>query len=366
MKIAIGIVLSFAGLILVPVLAATRVLACCAIARSGIPVVNADQTVIILWDAATKTEHFIRQASFQSGADDFAFLVPTPSRPELDESGNAAFPYLQKLTEPETQKRKAQGGGIGCGCGTAGVPLAERFPAGAARVVEEKRVAGFDAVVLAADSADALVGWLNENGYEFSPAAEEWAKPYVEGGWMITALKVAKDKDIEKIDDKRVSAAALRLTFKTDRPLFPYREPDSGEAAKTLGVRHRLLRIYCIAEARYTGELTRKVAWTGEVAWADKLKAADREKVLELLNLPASSGPAEWWLTEFEDQWAYRVAPADVYFAHAADQTTVKRPPIIEYVSAGSPPDFTPCAFIAVLIAGPALRRAVRSRTRCC
>jgi hypothetical protein len=76
MKIAIGIGLSFAGLILLPMLTATRVSACCAVGRSGVPVVNADQTVIILWDAATKTEHFIRQASFQSDADDFAFLVP--------------------------------------------------------------------------------------------------------------------------------------------------------------------------------------------------------------------------------------------------------------------------------------------------
>ena len=36
---------------------------CCAVS-SGKPVVNADQSVIIIWDAATKTQHFIRRASF--------------------------------------------------------------------------------------------------------------------------------------------------------------------------------------------------------------------------------------------------------------------------------------------------------------
>ena len=79
---------------------------CCPAPPSGKPVVNADQTVILIWDADTKTEHFIRKASFQSEADDFGFLVPTPTQPELAESGNEAFPLLLKLTEPETKKER--------------------------------------------------------------------------------------------------------------------------------------------------------------------------------------------------------------------------------------------------------------------
>jgi len=340
---------------------ATRAPACCPVGRQGSPVVNADQTVIILWDAAKKTQHFIRQANFQSAAEDFAFLVPTPTAPELDESGNAAFPYLKKLTEPEVQKLARPHGGMGCGCG-----LPEEKAAGLARsavqVVEEKFVAGFHAVVLEADSADALVGWLNENGYEFSPEAEAWAKPYVEAGWMITALKVAKPE--ENKEDKSVAAAALRMSFETDRPLFPYREPDSGAPAKALGATHRLLRIYCIAEARYQGELTKEDPWSGHVAWANPLKESDRDQVLKLLNLPEGTGPADWWLTEFEDHWAYRVAPADVYFAAAADQSPVKRPPIIEYVSTSSPPDVTAFALAAVMVVWPASRVMRRGRKK--
>jgi hypothetical protein len=358
MPCRIGFVVSCAGLSLALVLAATHLPACCPIGRSGKPVVNADQTVIILWDAATKIQHFIRQASFQSDAADFGFLVPTPSRPELDESGNAAFPWLQTLTEPEIQRVPRPHGGGGCGCGekSAGINADRSLPkAVEVQVLEEKRVAGFDAVVLAADSADDLITWLKEHDYEFSPEAEAWAKPYVEAGWMITALKVAKDDEAK--ENKGVSAAALRLSFQTDRPLFPYREPDSGASAKALGATHRLLRIYCIAEAKYAGELTKEVPWSGNVAWADRIKAADRDKVLDLLKLPKETGPAEWWMTEFEDNWAYRVAPADVYFAKADDQSTVKRPPIIQYVSAGSSPDVMACAIVALIIAGPALRR---------
>src|SRR6266849_6327731 len=96
--------LTLTGAVLVLPLFVPLTPACCPAPPPGRQVVNADQTVILLWDAATKTQHFIRKASFQSEAEDFGFLVPTPSQPELEESGNQAFPFLQKLTEPERKK----------------------------------------------------------------------------------------------------------------------------------------------------------------------------------------------------------------------------------------------------------------------
>jgi hypothetical protein len=336
---------------------------CCAVYPSGKPVVNADQTVLIIWDAENKTEHFIRQASFKSDTDDFGFLVPTPSQPELSESGNEAFPVLRKLTEPEHKKmpRPSRGGGMACGCGD--VKFADMAVTGSIPpvvVLDEKRVAGFDAVVLEAQSADALVGWLKERGYNFSPEVQAWAKPYIDQGWKITALKVAPKE--KKDDDKTVAAGSLRISFKTDRPLFPYREPDSTKDAASLGARHRLLRIYFIGEARYQGELTKENPWTGTVAFSNKLTTEDRKKLLEHLKLPEKTGPADWWLTEFEDNWPYKVAPADVYFSRDTNQEPVKRPPIIDYVSSPWPSDVTVVAIGAALVLPSVWRRVGRRR----
>jgi hypothetical protein len=125
------------------------------------------------------------------------------------------------------------------------------------------------------------------------------------------------------------------MSFRTDRPLFPYREPDPTTAAKALGARARTLRIFFVADARYAGELTPDEPWSGRVAWAGRVPPAERRRVLDLLALPeGAGGPADWWLTEFEDDWAYRPAPADVYFARAADQSAVERPPVVQYVAA--------------------------------
>jgi len=327
--------------------------ACCPAPPSGKPVINADQTVIIVWDAAAKMQHFIRRASFKSEAEDFGFLVPTPSRPELNESGNEAFPYLQRLTAPVTTRVPRPRGGMGCGCAEApAAKSAGELPN--VEVVEEKLVAGFNAVVLQAESAEALINWLEDHGYAFSPEVQEWAEPYVQAGWKITALKIAKDA--EGAHGKDVSAAALRMSFQTDQPLFPYREPDMSDAAGALRATDRLLRIYFLAEARYQGELTQQSSWTGEVSWADKLTSGDRKKVLELLGVPEDAAPAECWLTEFEDHWPYRPAPTDLHFARNENQGTVKRPPIIEYVSTVSPPDVMGCALIAVVVGAPLLR----------
>ena len=363
MTARISLALLLAGAFLLPFGWTPPAPACCSVYPRGKPVLNADQTVIIIWDAATKTQHFIRQASFKGEADHFGFLVPTPSQPELDESGDGAFSFLLKLTEPEVKYMKRSSGGMGCGCGSSGGTTKATTVSPTVRVLEQKLVAGMNAAVLETDDANALVSWLKEHGYFYSPEVAAWAKPYVEGGWKFTALKVAKSEDAAEKNSgrqspKSVAAPALRLTFKTDRPLFPYREPDPGDSAGTLGAKNRLLRVYFIADARYQGELAKEPTWTG--VWSDKVAAGDRKKTLDLLKLPETAGPGEWWLTEFEHTWPYRVAPADVYFSRNPDQKTLKRPPDFQYVSAPGPVDVMACALAAALIVPPLVRRVRR------
>jgi hypothetical protein len=321
-------------------LAADPAEACCPAPPSGKPVVNADQTVILVWDAASKTQHFIRRASFSSGAEDFGFLVPSPSTPELEEAGDDAFPLLAKITEPEVIVEDAPSSGCGCLGGAMRSKGASYAPLASVTVLEEKTVAGFHAVVLEASSAGALVGWLEEHGYAFSAEVEAWAKPYVDQGWKITALSVTKRAagQAEAEADKRVAAAALRMSFKTERPLFPYREPDTSQAAPALGADSRLLRIFFIGDARYEGKLE-GAPWTGTVAWSGKLAPADRERALAMLKIAPATTPREWWLTEFEDPWPYRLAPSDLYFSVSPTQDNVEREPIIQYAAQRRGPD---------------------------
>ena len=290
-------------------------IACAPAPRHGEAVQLAQESAIIIWDAKSKTQHFIRRATFTSAAKDFGFLVPTPKEPELAEASDDAFTTLAKLTEPKVVKKPRPSGGGGCGgCGGARKSAA---PASGVDVLGEQTVGAYKAAKLKADDADALGKWLTEHGYDFSPEIEEWVKPYIAKKWVISAFKIAQDdakKDKAATDTARsttkdtaptppgvISTTAVRMTFSTDQPYFPYREPSVKR-----GTGRRMLRIYFVGEDRVQGTLSDTGQdWSNatdtHVVWANKVQDADRDKVLELLKLPKETAPASWWLTEFED-----------------------------------------------------------------
>ncbi|MGL6074725.1 MAG: DUF2330 domain-containing protein [Fimbriiglobus sp.] len=316
----VGLLLA-AGLLTTP---QRKAEACCPAYPPNQPVVNADQSVILIWDAATKTQHFIRKASFQGLSANVGFIVPSPSLPALSESGAAAFDTLAEITAPRKVRKAAP---VGCGGPERGAKSAS---ADRDVIVHEiKNVAGFDAAVLEAKTATGLVDWLSKNGYEYNDAIKNWAKPYVEGRWFFTALKVSKG---EMTGKTRVTADSLRLSFTTDKPVFPYREPDYTKSNAEVGARSRMLRIFFISDKRYTASYQNGTPWPATIPWTGPVSASQRTELTKTLQIEDSPGPSQWWLTEFEDNWSYNLASSDVYFEESADQTTRERPPHITYV----------------------------------
>jgi Uncharacterized protein conserved in bacteria (DUF2330) len=359
---------------------AERAAGCAVAPPFGESVRMADESAIIIWDAATKTQHFIRRATFSSSARDFGFLVPTPTKPELAEAGDEGFNALAGLTEPRIVTQSAPSGGGGCGCGSVMSPMI----AGSAHkaeqtvdVLESKRVAGYDAVVLQADNAGELSKWLKDHGYESSPALTEWVEPYVKKGWKITAFKIARDDAAAPAGtaktgpatarapgEAQMSTSAVRMTFHTEHPFFPYREPPGAPPATSGPNPERLLRVYFVAAGRVKGTLGEGGKPWGDVArarvvWANKLVDANRDSVLRQLKLSEETPPASWWLTEFEDHSSPRPGTDDVYFSLDEDQSTVERPPIVQYVSANLP-GCVMCYALALYLFLPRLLRRRR------
>src|SRR5687768_14117180 len=84
------------------ILGASRALACAPAPHSGERITIAEESAVIVWDPATKTEHFIRRATFQGEAKDFGFLVPTPAVPTLTAVDDGIFDFLQEQTARKT------------------------------------------------------------------------------------------------------------------------------------------------------------------------------------------------------------------------------------------------------------------------
>jgi hypothetical protein len=303
------------------------------------PVYISEESAIIVWDQATKTQHFIRKAAFQAGVAkgkeaDFGFLVPTPAFPLLKEVGKSAFDTMADIMRPPVKETsKLDFTPALCFFVPFAGKKAERGidkAAGNVKVLHEQQVAGYDAAVLEASDGKALNKWLGDNGYASRPALENWLDHYVKLKWKITAFKIAEKAPPKSAADelfRPLATGAVRMSFTTERPFFPYREPEEkSDEAKEPHI-NRLMQVFFLSQGRMAGKLEGGAMWSATIRWTDELKAPYLESLTKDLLLE-SGLPKGTWLTTFEDRTRHR-PQEDLFFELAAEQTSIVPPPII-------------------------------------
>ncbi|MEJ7730825.1 MAG: DUF2330 domain-containing protein [Polyangiaceae bacterium] len=314
------------------------------------PVAMAAEEALVVWDANAKVEHFVRRASFDTAAKDFGFLVPTPGKPELAEADPGVFGRLAQAIAPEVVRDERW---LHAACWSAMMRLsaksAAEVEAAAApvEVLETKRVAGFDAAVLRADDAGALRGWLEANGYPSREALVAWLEPYVAQRWTITAFKVARDEGAPA-----AATGTVRMSFATERPVYPYREPRDGAAQGG-----RSMRLYVVGPARMLAE-------AGGAPWGAKAEfARTREGLAGLLAgaVPAGVAVPGGWLTSYLDT-ATKRPDADLVLSPSPTSPEVVPPPIVVPVYMAPPVPIEGLVVLAGVAAWLMRRRALRKR----
>ena len=298
--------------------------ACAPAPPRGEEVQIAEEEAVIAWDPATRTEHFIRRASFHSTARAFGFLVPTPTTPTLGELPDSIYSSLAWEIQPEVRH---ESGGFDVSVVSL---LLEVFMAGATksdeamvaapqvRVIQTARVAGFDATTVEADDPAALTDWLGKHGFATSDALNKWLERYVTDRWKLTAFVIATDETQAQRYD--VATRAVHMTFHTDRPFYPYREPAPPASPAPPGADHRLLRVFFMSNVRYAATLAGQ-PWSARVLQATPLAHTPPE----LIPL-AGEHP---FTTVFVDDSAPRRGLDELYFAPSADTSLVRQPPIV-------------------------------------
>src|SRR5262249_18483604 len=151
--------------------------ACCYFAAKDKDINQPGQKAFISWNPASKTEAFTVQPKFEGNAVDFGMVIPTPSRPKLDEMPRdffkdlAMYTILMPLPEPiytildpaPIMPQAAMMGGYGGGQYSA-VPA----PKSAVRVLESGVVGSLDYKIIVADDANGLFQWLKQNHYAYA------------------------------------------------------------------------------------------------------------------------------------------------------------------------------------------------------
>src|SRR5947208_3624956 len=72
--------------------------ACCYFSAKDKDILQPAQKVFITWDPVEKVESFTVQPKFEGNALDFGMVIPTPSKPKLDEMPRDFFKELAVLT----------------------------------------------------------------------------------------------------------------------------------------------------------------------------------------------------------------------------------------------------------------------------
>lgn len=298
--------------------------ACAKATPRGEEVQIADEEAVIVWDPATRTEQFIRRARFSSTTKSFGFLVPTPTVPQLGEVTGNIFWSLQHAIRPavehDTSGFDVRFGSLlweACELGMMKGASDDARAVSAVRVISTAHVAGFDATTVEADDATALAGWLAGHGFATTPQLTDWLAHYVNEKWKITAFVVASDQTEGQSFD--LATRAVKMTFQTERPFYPYREPIEVPAAKLPAANDRTLRVYFLSNQHYQARLA-EAPWHARVLYSAPV-ALDTE-------LAALAGPNPT-ASVFIDEQAPRKGIDELYFMPAASQADIKQPPFI-------------------------------------
>jgi hypothetical protein len=311
------------------------------------------EKALIIWDAKSQTQHFIRQGNFASNTSHFGFLVPTPSKPELGEVADDLFSTLEDWTKPE-EKTVQVTRTLATGYSRTAGPVFATKTAPVIATVEvlaKDRVAGLDAVSLKANDSAALSDWLKKHGYVTNQALDDWLKFYVKHGWVITAFKIASTKSSPTLGTK-----TLRMSFKTEKPFYPYREPwDARVSIAGWNLPARSLTLYVLADDRVEGTIGEggPTVPAMKTYWADRINETQRDDVFGKLQLAPGTMPNTPWLTVFEDGSNPRNGVDELYLPKNSSQDTVKPPPTIkeDYVD---PPPFSNASGTLPVFAGSA------------
>lgn len=243
----------------------------CCVVSEGSPVLMTQENALIVWDEKSRTEHFVRQVDFDAKARTFGFIVPTKSVPELalvdSKIMNSVNRFVSKQMRPK----------ISMSCSADHMPLQKSV-----EILKTELLGDYKATVVKATDGASLDRWLKSNGFVSRPAMVPWLDYYAARGWVFTALKYNGTLG------KPTVTHAIRLSYKTDKPYFPWKMPSDTFAPGWI----RTVNIAVISATPMKGRMSDGSAWDGKVQWSGDCGAAAKVWC-DQLGLPEGSlGPA--------------------------------------------------------------------------
>jgi hypothetical protein len=282
-------------------LPATGRAACCYFSAKDKDILQPAQKVFLTWDPVEKVESFTVQPKFEGNALDFGMVIPTPSKPKLDEMPRdffkelAVYSILKKRQHPESkllpkpQYDFAALGASGRG-GDKDKPSADRPKT--VKVLEEGVVGNLDYKIIEAGRADDLYAWLKENKYSYS-GDESTLDFYIKKRWLFTVMKI-DTMQMKKNPDGTFAGEVTptRFQFAAEQLVYPLKITQISVKDKT----EALFYVQAPYKVDLPGEMTYQYQW---VPMIQNARGWYSKGIFGMNELP---GKADDWLKAIEGQ----------------------------------------------------------------
>lgn len=181
------------------------------------PIDQSAERILYITHGGKITVHI--QISYTGNDNEFSWILPLQKKGELGIGSDTVFQVLEQTTSPQfwldwVQKDGCYGGN-GCFLEDAnGGP-----PSAGGKGVEilgQQNVGPYETTTLSGDTAEAIVKWLNDNGYQQPKSTTPLIAQYVKEKFVFLALRLKKDKGVGDL-------APIVITLDEPSPCLPLR-----------------------------------------------------------------------------------------------------------------------------------------------
>ncbi len=201
-----------------------------------VPIVQAGERILFAQEDGVVTAHI--QVQYSGPAEEFGWLLPMPSVPEMSLGTDELFAQLIAQTQPTYRLDRTyngdcpfdpnrQGGGFGSPSDSAGNEADPGADDGGTPLVLRDSVGPYDFAVLRADEKEPMLQWLDDNGFFVPGGTEDVVDGYIQPGAYFLALKLLSGNDVGDLQP-------VVLDYQSDLPMIPIiltsvaADPDMG------------------------------------------------------------------------------------------------------------------------------------------
>lgn len=263
--------------------------------------------------------------SYEGDATSFGWVIPIPGEFQSFVDGDLdEFDWLLNQTNPIVYEEVRSSGGFGCGTTyeskAGGADTGMASDGGGVVVVAAGVSATYTYTVLEADSEDALLTWLDENGWDVAESGPSIASYVADGGWQFVAIGLVPARP----DDAGVMAP-VSITYAGEDAIYPARMARYAmvdELHTVIFVRGDSAVSASGWTATEVGDLAGELGADESAIFADRLRELGGDK--PGFGLVYSNMDGDNWLTRFDSLTLTEANTADAAFGPSGDDTAVR------------------------------------------